>query len=444
MAPDDRSDDHDTRLTPPRADTIFALSSGQLPAAIAIVRVSGFAAGEAIAALAGKTPEPRRATMARLRDASGDLLDHALILLFPGPATATGEDVAEFHLHGGRAVAAAVLGALSMLPGLRLAEPGEFTRRAVFNGRLDLTRAEGLADLLQAETEGQRRQALRAAEGGLARLIGGWRDRLLALAAHVEAAIEFDEEDIVHALDVPCREAIGLLADDIGAALLQPPAERLRDGLRVVLAGPVNSGKSSLLNCLAGREAAIVSPHAGTTRDLIEVPVQLEGLACLLVDSAGVRDSKDVVERIGIDRARAAIASADLLLWFGDPREHRSGPTTIVIDPRCDLASPTECSGETDVSVSIHDPASVRRLMNLMLARATTLMPDPDTQTLNLRHRTLLREARIELHAATAETALILAAERLRAAGRSFDQVVGAAGTEQMLDALFSRFCIGK
>lgn len=442
MAPDDRPDDP-ARLSP-RVDTIFALSSGQLPAAVAIVRVSGPGAESALAALAGRVPEPRRATTARLRDASGDLLDHALILWFPGPGTATGEDVAELHLHGGRAVAAAVLAALAVRSGLRLAESGEFTRRAVLNGRLDLTQAEGMADLLQAETEGQRRQALRAAEGGLTRLIAGWRDRLLTLAAQVEAAIDFDEEDAVASVEAPCRDAIGLLAADIGSALRQPPAERLRDGPRIVLAGPVNSGKSSLLNCLAGREAAIASPHEGTTRDLIEVPVQLDGLACVLVDSAGVRDAVDAVERLGVERARGAIASADLLLWFGDPGEHPSGPATIVIQPRCDLPDRRVAVTGVDAAVSIHDSASIARLRHLIASRVTAMMPGPEATVLNLRHRTLLHDAMTEIRAAGSESELILAAERLRAAGRCFDRVVGAAGTEEMLDALFARFCVGK
>ena len=280
----------------PTRDTIFALSSGALPAGIGVVRVSGPNAAQALEKLAGILPEARRAMSATLRW-QGDMLDLALILWLPGPGTATGEDIAELHLHGGRAVVASVLDALGRQPGLRLAEPGEFTRRAFSNGKLDLAQAEGLADLLAAETEAQRRQALRQAEGGLGKLVGSWRERLLGLAARVEAAIEFaEDEDDVPALAPADLTGVAMLTVEMEAALSQPPAERLRDGVRIVVAGPTNAGKSSLINILAGREAAIASPIAGTTRDLIEIPVSIAGMPCLLIDSAGLREAGGQIE----------------------------------------------------------------------------------------------------------------------------------------------------
>jgi tRNA modification GTPase len=424
-------------------DTIFALSSGALPAGIAVVRVSGPQAIDSLRALAGRVPEARRAVTATLRDAAGDPLDRALILWLPGPATATGEDVAEYHLHGGRAVVAAVLAALGALRGLRMAEPGEFTRRAFANGRLDLAQAEGLADLLSAETEGQRRQALRLAEGGLGKLIGGWRERLLGLSARVEAAIEFaEDEDDVPSLEAAQLEDLARLAADIQAAIDQPPAERLRDGVRIVVAGPTNAGKSSLINALAGREAAIASPVAGTTRDLIEVPVSIAGMPCLLIDSAGLRESGGQLERIGMARARAAIDSADLILWLGPPEDCPDGDRAIVVRTKADLVakSPTPA----DVAISNVTGKGMDRLRALLEARLRLLLPPADTVALNARHRERIEEARHEIAAARALPDLLLMAEHLRQARIALDRITGRAGVEDMLDALFGRFCIGK
>ncbi|MDE2621422.1 MAG: 50S ribosome-binding GTPase, partial [Sphingomonadales bacterium] len=251
--------------------TIFALSSGTVPAAIGVVRISGPEAGAALSRLAGRLPPPRRAVTATLRDAAGAVLDRALVLWLPGPGTATGEDCAELHLHGGRAVIAAVEAALLACPGLRRAEPGEFTRRTFVNGRIDLAEAEGLADLLAAETELQRQSALAMAGGGLSRLVEGWRERLLLLSAEVEAALDFADEDDVDTPDAaPCSTwNIAPLRDEIGNWLSRPRAETLREGFRVVLAGPPNAGKSTLFNALVESEAAITSPIAGTTRDLV-------------------------------------------------------------------------------------------------------------------------------------------------------------------------------
>lgn len=308
------------------ADTIFALSSGAPPAAIAIIRLSGPAAFDAVQALAGRVPDERRASLATLRDpADGSFLDQALLLTFAGPDTATGEDLAELHLHGGRAVVRAVEAALSAMTALRVAQPGEFTRRAFANGRLDLNEAEGLADLLTAETEWQRRAASSMMSGAFSRNVEGWRNDVLNLSALVEAELDFSDEDDVGSHNKSnITNGCVALRDAITSVLASPSAEKLRDGLRVVLGGPPNCGKSTLLNALVEREAAIVSEIAGTTRDLIEVPVAIQGIPFLFIDSAGVRDEAgDSIEAIGIERARAAFEVADIVLWLG---EERSGP----------------------------------------------------------------------------------------------------------------------
>src|SRR6185369_12703740 len=300
--------------------TIFALSSGRPPAAIAVVRVSGPAARAALEALC-KLPEPRRAALRRLRDpATRAVLDDALVLWLPGPATETGEDMAELHLHGGRAVIAAVLDALGQVPGLRPAEAGEFTRRAFANGRLDLTAVEGLADLIFAETEAQRAQAMRQYQGLLGKRAERWRQRLIGALALVEARIDFsDEADVPEDLTGPALHAARELFEEIEQTLRdEHRGERLREGLTVAIAGPPNAGKSSLLNRLARREAAIVSPHAGTTRDVIEVHLDLAGYPVTLLDTAGIRDTDNPIELEGVRRARDRAAAADLVLWVID------------------------------------------------------------------------------------------------------------------------------
>lgn len=423
-------------------DTIFALSSGALPAAIGVVRISGPATAAAVRALARALPPPRRAVVRTLRDGDGAALDRALILWLPGPATATGEDMAELHLHGGRAVVAAVQAALGALPRLRPAEPGEFTRRAFSGGKLDLAEAEGVADLIAAESDAQRRQALHLAEGGLGRLIEAWRARLLAIAAHVEAAIEFGEEEAdVPALGADARAALEGLRADIASALAQPPAERLRDGLRVVLGGPVNSGKSSLINALAGRDVAIATPVAGTTRDLIEAPVIFDGLPLILIDAAGLRESSDPVEQIGIARARAAIAQADLILWLGAPEE--APADAILIHARADLPERSATPAGA-IAVSVMTGRGLGDVRATLHRRAAALLPPPDRIALNARHRAIIRDVEAELIAAHRAGEPVLIAEHLRGARTSLDRVAGRAGVEDMLDSLFSRFCIGK
>ncbi|WP_420141841.1 tRNA uridine-5-carboxymethylaminomethyl(34) synthesis GTPase MnmE [Sphingomonas sp.] len=428
---------------PPAPDTIFALSSGALPAAIAVVRVSGPGAAMALRTLAGRCPPPRRASVAVLRDAAGAMLDRALLLWFPGPETATGEDLAEFHLHGGRAVAAAVLGALATLPGLRPAEAGEFSRRAFHNGRLDLGQVEGLADLLSAETERQRRQALRQAEGAMGRLVERWRETILALSAQVEAALQFgEEEDDVPLWNAAHAQPIAALHNELSDLQAQPPAERLRDGVRVLFAGPVNAGKSSLFNALVGRDAAIVSAYAGTTRDVIEAPIQLGGVPIVLIDSAGLRDTHDPVERIGVDRAQRALAAADLVLWLGDPAERPEG--AIVVHGRADLPDRQTMPHGADLAVSAETGMGVAALRSLLAERASEMLPGEDQVAINARQTMLIGEVAAALAQAKECDDPVLVAVHLATARAAVDRIVGNAGIEDMLDGLFGRFCIGK
>ncbi len=339
--------------------TIFALSSGRPPAAIAVIRISGPRAGAALRALTGKLPSPRKAALGRIRDPkTADLIDEALILWFPAPHSETGEDIAELQLHGGRAVIAAVLDALSDVEGLRPAEAGEFTRRAFENGKLDLTAVEGLADLVAAETQGQRRQALRQLQGALGTPAEAWRQKLIQALALVEAAIDFsDEGDVQNSTHgnplAPALAIARALETDIAKALEDGGrGERLREGLVVAIAGPPNAGKSTLLNRIAQREAAIVSPYAGTTRDVIEVHLDLGGWPVTLLDTAGIRDTQDPVELEGVRRAQARAAAADLVLWVVDAgdsaaklpksaEKSESGPPTWLIRNKIDLLAAT-------------------------------------------------------------------------------------------------------
>jgi tRNA modification GTPase len=419
-------------------DTIYAVSSGAPPAAIAVLRLSGAGAFAAVRALAGDLPEPRRAALRALRHGA-NLLDRALVLIFPGPDSATGEDVAELHLHGGRAVIRAVEAALAGMPGLRQAEPGEFTRRALTNGRIDLSEAEGLGDLLAAETETQRRAAIRSAEGAVRREVEGWAARLLMLSAQVEAILDHSDEDDVAADPAPIRTAAADLAHEIETVVERPPVERLRDGIRIVLAGPPNAGKSTLLNVLADRDAAIVSPIAGTTRDRIEAPVVRDGLAYLLIDTAGLAESTtDEIEAIGIERARAAVAEADIVLWLGDDPAPEGA---VPIHARADTREPAP---EGSIAVSAKTGEGIDTLWAHIATTARALIPPPDLVALNQRQRILCATAALSLRATAQEHDVLLAAEHLRSARRAFDAVTGRADVEAMLDALFARFCIGK
>src|SRR6187399_757436 len=318
----------------PRDQTIFALSSGRAPSAIAIVRVSGSQAGPVLSALAGRMPTPRMATRALLAGQGQRPIDDAVVLWFPGPASATGEDVAEFHVHGGRAVLASLFAALSSFENVRAAEPGEFTRRAFENGKLDLTEAEGLDDLIHADTDRQRRQALRQLKGLLGDKARNWRQQIIEALALVEVGIDFsDEGDVSAELLAPALAKASALHREIEEVLAaQGRSERLRDGLVVAIAGQPNVGKSTLMNQLARRDVAIVSPHAGTTRDVIEVQLDLDGYPVTIIDTAGIRETADPVEEEGVRRARVRAGEADLVLWLVDAAARPSDPDQWLAD----------------------------------------------------------------------------------------------------------------
>ena len=424
-------------------DTIFAISSGRPPAAIGVIRISGPDARRAVCALGGNLPAARSSALRRLRDPhSGGILDDALVLRFDSPASATGEDVIELHCHGGRAVIDAVLGALGSLEGLRPAEPGEFTRRAFENGRIDLTEAEGLADLLEAETEAQRRSALALAEGGLKRQIEVWLNTLLALSARAELAIDYagdHDEDDSEDMGQDCAR----LAAELNAWLKRPRTEPLKNGVRTVIAGPPNAGKSSLLNALTGNDNAIVTAIPGTTRDVIEVPIAIDGLPFVLVDTAGLRQSDDIIEAEGIARTGRSIVQADLILWLGEPDE---APTIdearlIQIRSKADLASAEARPG---LAVSAVTGLGIDPLLSELAGRGRMLLPGPDAIALNRRQWTSLSEVEASLGQAAEIADTAIQAELLRACRAEFDRVTGRAGVEDMLDALFGRFCLGK
>lgn len=424
--------------------TIFAVSSGRPPAAIAVIRCSGREAFGAARTLAGDLPAPRTASLRRLRDADGTSLDAALLLCFPAPASATGEDLVEFHCHGGRAVVAAVEAALARQPGLRRAEPGEFTRRALENGRIDLLEAEGLADLLEAETESQRVAAMAAAEGQLSARTRAWLDTVTDISARVEALLDYAEDD-----DVPADAAAvdAILADvaglrvTIAAALAGPSVERLRHGVRVVIAGPPNAGKSTLLNLLAERDAAIVSPISGTTRDRVEAPVLRGGLPLTLVDTAGLVETGDVVEALGVARAREAMASADLLVWLGDDAPPRSG--AIWVHARSDAPGRQVLPVGPDLAISAADPHSIGELWTAIASRSQAMLATmADVPAMHAHQRRICEEAADLLDRSPRDPLLI--AEALAGARRALAGLMGIDATDAMLDALFGRFCLGK
>lgn len=424
------------------ASTIAALSSGAPPAAIGVIRVSGAQAKVAVEALVGRLLEPRRAILAILRDSEGVALDEALVLWFPGPNTATGEDLAEFHCHGGRAVVDAVLRTLVALPGVRLAEAGEFTRRSFANGRMDLAEAEGLADLLSAETELQRVAALQSARGALSTKVTEWRDTALRLSAQVEAALDFSDEDDVDELPEGFTWNITQLSGELSTWLERPRSEKLGEGFRVALAGPPNAGKSTLFNALVDSEAAITSPIAGTTRDAIERNVSIAGAPFSFVDTAGIREnSEDTVEKIGIDRAKAELERADLILWLGPEGEGPAGSWEIA--PRLD-ASDYVPKNEARFTVSARTGEGVDGLKEALVAAAKSTLPKPGEVALNARQHRLISEAQSALRGAAALNDLLLIGEELRNVRLAFDRLIGKSTTEDMLDALFGRFCIGK
>jgi tRNA modification GTPase len=453
------------------ADTIFALSSGRPPAAIAVVRVSGPQAGEALRALIGKIPAPRQAALARVRDpASGEMIDEALALWFPGPRSETGEDTAELQLHGGRAVIAAVLAALGQVKGCRPAEAGEFTRRAFENGQLDLTRVEGLADLIGADTEAQRRQAFRQMKGMLGDRAEDWRTRLIEALALVEARIDFsDEGDVPEDLIAPALARARELRDEIAQTLAdQRRGERLREGLVVAIAGPPNAGKSSLLNRIARRDAAIVSPFAGTTRDVIEVHLDLDGFPVTLLDTAGIRDSADPVEREGVRRARERATGADVVLWILDAaaggeiavdaiaQEFPNNAKWIVWN-KIDLVSILRIKTLRSVVYNLDYPCYFISTINesgfgeflaalAEHARQYLGSTEPALVTRE-RHRRALEDAVAALDRALSEPSPRreeILAEELRLASRALGRLTGRVDVEDILDVIFRDFCIGK
>lgn len=426
-------------------DTIFALSSGSPPAGVAVLRVSGPHARVALEALSGPLPESRRATLRTLRGPDGAALDRALVLWLPGPGTATGEDCAEFHLHGGRAVIAAVEDALGALPGLRRAEPGEFTRRAFANGAIDLAEAEGLADLLAAETELQRRSALAMAGGALSRAAAQWRSSVLHLSARIEAALDFsDEGEVGEGLPEGFAVECAALAADLGQWLARPRAEPLREGFRVVLAGPPNVGKSTLFNALVEKEAAITAAEPGTTRDVLTSSVALDGVPFTIVDTAGLRDEgAGEIERVGIARARAAAGEADLVLWLGPEGQGPEGRPLWEIAAQADRGDVVP-KGRAAYRVSAHTGEGLAELRAALIAHGRAALPAPGEAALNLRQHRLLVDCRVGLEHAALQEDPLLAAEDLRFARAALDRLTGRAGTEDMLDALFGRFCIGK
>jgi tRNA modification GTPase len=424
--------------------------------------------------LAGKIPLPRMATRALLRDGSQQPIDDAVVLWFPGPASATGEDVAEFHVHGGRAVLAALFATLSALDHMRAAEPGEFTRRAFENGKLDLTEAEGLDDLIHADTDRQRSQALRQLKGLLGDRARDWRAQIIEASALIEAGIDFsDEGDVPTELIAPALAKIKTLLGEIQQVLAeQGRSERLREGLVVAIAGPPNVGKSTLMNQLARREVAIVSPHAGTTRDIIEVQLDLDGYPVTVIDTAGIRETDDPVEQEGVRRARARAAEADLVLWLVDATHEKNldegaAPVWVVrnkIDldavesdaavSRLDAAIPRRPAGvskqgwmSADFAISASRGDGIQELISALVGFAQSYFGSGESGLISReRQRKLLEQTVVSLRRSTSviEHGEELAAEDLRIAARSLGQLLGRVDVEDLLDVIFRDFCIGK
>jgi len=452
-------------------DTIFALSSGRPPAAIAVVRISGPRAGFALEQTIGRIPQPRRAALARVRNpASGEVIDEALVLWFPGPNSETGEDTAELQVHGGRAVIAGVLAALGKLEGLRPAEAGEFTRRAFENGRVDLTAVEGLADLVAAETEAQRRQAFRHLKGMLGERAETWRQRLIEALAFVEAGIDFsDEDDVPKDMMARALAIVRPLAEEIGRAAGAGQGERLREGLRVAIAGPPNAGKSTLFNRLARREAAIVSPFPGTTRDVLEVHLDLGGYPVTVLDTAGIRETEDPIEREGVRRASEQAASADLVLWLVDATAIEAqaalageqakrvplGSAFWILANKIDLLGRDETArieSGFDRELTIHllssrTAAGLDELVNALGRFAQDYFPSEPALVTRERQRRHLKEAALALRGseeAAQEGREEIMAEQLRLATRALGKLLGRVDVEDVLDVIFRDFCVGK
>jgi len=442
-------------------ETIFALSSAPGRAGVAVLRVSGPQAGPCLDALAGGRGAPRVAALRTIRDGAGEAIDRGLTLWFPGPASFTGEDLAELQVHGGRAVVAALGDALAAQPGVRPAEAGEFTRRAFDAGKLDLTEVEGLADLIDAETRVQARQALRQLDGVVGRRVEDWRDRLLRALAHLEAAIDFADEELPDDLGARVRTEIAALAGEIEAALADDHrGERLRDGLSVAILGAPNAGKSSLLNAIAQRDAAIVAETAGTTRDVVEVHLDLAGYPMTLADTAGLRDlpddaaGHDAIEAEGVRRARAHADRADLRLAVFDATQPPDpatralvDATTLVVWNKIDLRDDFDAAGpDSGFRLSAKTGEGVPALLDELERRAVALIGDAAEAPAitRARHRSALNETAEALRRADSAEAPELAAEDLRLATRALGRITGRVDVEDLLDVIFRDFCIGK
>lgn len=442
------------------ADTIYALSSGPGPAGISVFRVSGPESGAVLRALTGgrELPPPRKAVRASLIDpGEGGALDDGIALWFPGPNSYSGEDLAELHVHGGPAVIVAMLRVLAGRPGLRLAEPGEFTRRAFLAGKMDLTEAEGIADLIAAETEAQRRQAIRQAEGGLGRLYDSWRDRLVGATAHVEAYIDFPDEDIPEETAQQVMHEISWLVDSISQHLDDSRrGERLRQGLDIAIVGPPNAGKSSLLNRLARRDAAIVSERAGTTRDVIDVAMDLGGYPVVLADTAGLREAADSIEEEGVRRARRRAEAADLRILVVDGRDEAGfrsagdicGESTILVLNKADLGAPTVKPQGPNLgiyAISVQTGEGIDALLEGLetIVRARIGLAGQPALT-RARHREALENCLEALRRTLDAPQPELMAEDLRLAIRALGRITGRVDVEDLLDVIFRDFCIGK
>jgi tRNA modification GTPase len=430
-------------------DTIFALASGVGRSAVAIIRLSGPQVKTCLTGLIGMVPPPRSAVLKQLRSDDGPI-DQALVLYFPGPHSFTGEDIAEFQVHGSPAVVSCLLSALSRLPDCRLAEAGEFSRRALSNGKMDLAHIEGLIDLIDSETQMQRKQALRQMQGYLSDTIAAWRRSLLQVMALVESQIDFSDEEDVSSVDL---QQIVTRIQDLIASLQQALAQsdqgiRLREGLVIIVAGPPNAGKSSLVNYLAKKDVAIVSPIAGTTRDLIEVPLQLDGFPLTLIDTAGLRESHDPIEQEGVKRALSRAQQADLGLWLTAPDQHEdppAGPDWILVRTKADLLPYAD---PDHLSLSLHTGVGLDDLLQRLKAEAARRFGSGDALVTRERQRQAIDAAVLSLFRALDRlkdgSSLELAAEDLRLAGRCLGSVIGVVGVEAMLDSLFAEFCIGK
>lgn len=428
----------------PAADTIFAQATAQGQAGVAILRISGPRAWQAVRALTGTLPEPRRASLRRLRQ-GGAVIDQALVLLFEPGASFTGEELAELQVHGSLAVTRRLIAVLGGMEGLRLAEPGEFTRRALMNDRMDLAQVEGLSDLIAAETEAQRLQALRLLDGALGEKVAQWRQMLVSANALLAASIDFADEEVPEGLEAEIVTLLSDLIADLRTELAGVgAAERIRSGLEVALIGPPNAGKSTLLNALAGREAAITSEIAGTTRDVIEVRMEIAGLAVTLLDTAGLRETSDPVESIGVDRARRRAAAADLRLILGDP-----GPGVVVMEHDIRIAAKADLGAAgPGLPVSALTGQGVAELLDQIGVRLSARVAGSSTVT-NARHRAMLVSALSRLEPAVAglragDALPELVAEDLRSAGLALDRLVGRVGVEDILGEIFTRFCMGK